>query len=550
MPVPLKSESVPCLRLGYAAYLSVRTGSLVYKQVDDPMMRLYRRSSSRLNRLSMTGRPALHEDAVASAIHLEDVELQDSEAGRQPVGEARDPKFYSMEEAVEGIGFGRFHILLFVVMGSAKIVEAMEIMLLTVLSPEIQCEWHLEDWQVAFVSTMVFLGYMICGGVFGYVADKYGRRKMVFGGFVWASYFSLLTSFAPTYGWFIFLYSMVGCGVAATSQGFVLKTEFMPAKYRSSLLPLSTIFWMLGSMIIIILGITVVPTLGWRWMIRLSIIPSLLIIGLFQFIPESARFQVSVGNIRGAVATLRRIARMNKTSLPDGDLREPVVTEMGNALTIINPTLRRTSLLLWFSWFVVSFSYYGSDLSSSELLEKDLLCVTNPDPEHSINPNDEEELCYCNPLTMDDYKTLLISSLGEVARDQSPEHWPVEPVGPYTQYDNSTGLGLSCFSSCSARSSPVNSNVVYIYTAEVYPTSVRATGMGLCTSFSRIGDIIAPFIVQVLFYTVYCCLSLCCWPWGPFALAYCLCALGTVFLPFETSGRAMLVNAYIFPPHC
>lgn len=43
--------------------------------------------------------------------------------------------------------------------------------------------------------------------------------QVVFSGFVWASYFSLLTSFAPSYGWFIFLRCMVGCGVAATSQG-------------------------------------------------------------------------------------------------------------------------------------------------------------------------------------------------------------------------------------------------------------------------------------------------------------------------------------------
>lgn len=36
----------------------------------------------------------------------------------------------------------------------AQIVEAMEIMLLAVVSPEIRCEWHLEDWQVALVSTV------------------------------------------------------------------------------------------------------------------------------------------------------------------------------------------------------------------------------------------------------------------------------------------------------------------------------------------------------------------------------------------------------------
>lgn len=93
---------------------------------------------------------------------------------------AADEKF-TVEQAVETIGFGRFHVLLFVIMGSAnvslsspqqscseggtsahwrcvfvQIVEAMEIMLLAVVSPEIRCEWRLEDWQVALVSTVSF----------------------------------------------------------------------------------------------------------------------------------------------------------------------------------------------------------------------------------------------------------------------------------------------------------------------------------------------------------------------------------------------------------
>lgn len=84
----------------------------------------------------------------------------------------------------------------------------------------------------------------------------------------------------------------------------------------------------------------------------------------------------------------------------------------------------------------------------------------------------------------------------------------------------------------------MNFNVVYIYTAEVrptysmntpltlngrvhhtikivpigvcvqvYPTAVRSIGMGFCTSFSRVGGMIAPFIAQVLyvFYFAYVC---------------------------------------------
>lgn len=65
---------------------------------------------------------------------------------------------------------------------------------------------------------------------------------------------------------------------------------------------------------------------------------------------------------------------------------------------------------------MASFSYYGSVLSSSELLEKNLLCVTDADREHGVKHHLEGKLCYCIPFARSDYETLLISSFGEVAR--------------------------------------------------------------------------------------------------------------------------------------
>ncbi|XP_070785149.1 putative transporter SVOPL isoform X1 [Enoplosus armatus] len=491
---------------------------------------------------------------LVSAIHLQEVKLQekpaDKQQGSKNSNNAVDETF-TVEEAVETIGFGRFHILLFVIMGSSNIVEAMEIMLLAVVSPEIRCEWRLDDWQVALVSTMVFLGFMVCGVLGGYIADRYGRWKVVFGGFVWSAYFSLLTSFAPSYGWFIFLRGMVGCGVAGVSQGFVLKTEFIPAKYRAFLLPLATIFWMMGSMLIIILGMVVVPTLGWRWMIRISVTPSVILIFLFKFIPESARYNVSAGNIQAAVETLEKIAKMNRASLPPGRLMEPAVKERGSWRILLSSSFRRTSVLLWYSWFVASFAYYGSVLSSSELLEKNLLCVTDADQEHQVKHRHEDGLCYCIPFAFNDYQTLLISCLGEVAlvpvnicmlnvlgRKMSLMVLQLVAAILFMMLNICTTMfGFTVLLFLLRSLVSMNFNVVYIYTAEVYPTAARSLGMGFCTSFSRIGGMIAPFIAQVLMsQSVIQALS-------PFAVACVICAVGNFLLPIETKGRALLQSS-------
>ncbi|XP_041110297.1 putative transporter SVOPL [Polyodon spathula] len=477
---------------------------------------------------------------MINTIYLEELNQESNESHT----EATEEKTYTVEDAVETIGFGRFHVLLFFIMGSTSIVEATEIMLLAVVSPAIRCEWRLEDWQVAFVTTMVFLGFMVCSLFSGYLADKYGRWKIVFGCFVWGLYFSLLTSFAPTYGWFVFLRAMVGVGVSGHSQGFVLKTEFLPKKYRGFMLPLASFFWLIGSLMVIVLGLAVVPTYGWRWLIRISTIPSIVLIVLFKFIPESARYNVSSGNTKAAIETLQKIAKMNRACLPEGRLVESVVERRGYFLDLLTPSYRRTSLILWYSWFVASFSYYGIILASSELLERNLVCGTQAGTK--TNEADGSP-CHCSSFGPSDYHTMLISTLGEIAfvplniatlnvlgrRLSLTISTLITGIFFLLLNICTTSFGLTVLLFILRALASTNFNTVYIYTAEVYPTTMRSVGMGFCNSASRIGGMTAPFIAQVLM-SKSVATALC-----PFSVACFICAVAVWFLPIETTGRAL-----------
>ncbi|XP_032161392.1 putative transporter SVOPL [Mustela erminea] len=465
-----------------------------------------------------------------------------------------ESKTFTVEDAVETIGFGRFHIALFLIMGSTGVVEAMEIMLIAVVSPVIRCEWQLENWQVALVTTMVFFGYMVFSILFGLLADRYGRWKILLISFLWGAYFSLLTSFSPSYIWFVFLRTMVGCGVSGHAQGLIIKTEFLPTKYRGYMLPLSQVFWLAGSLLIIGLASVVIPTIGWRWLIRIASIPGIILILAFKFIPESARFNVSTGNTQAALATLQHIAKMNRSVMPEGKLVEPILEKRGRFADLLDAKYLRTTLQIWVIWLGISFAYYGVILASAELLERDLVCgsgaksesqsqvtVTLPDTEESHSP------CHCHMFAPSDYRTMIISTAGEIALN------PLNILGiNFLGRRLSLSITMGCtalffllLNICTSSAGLIgflfmlralvaaNFNTIYIYTAEVYPTMMRALGMGTSGSLCRIGAMVAPFISQVLMNAsllgALCLFSSVC----------VVCAISAFTLPIETKGRAL-----------
>ncbi|KAM3925633.1 putative transporter SVOPL [Leptodactylus fuscus] len=394
---------------------------------------------------------------------------------------------------------------------------------------------------------MVFLGYMVFSIALGLLADRYGRRKMLVISFLWGAYFSLLTSFSPSYAWFVFLRCMVGCGVSGHSQGFIIKTEFLPKNFRGYMLPLSQLFWLAGSLLIIGLGSVVIPTLGWRWLIRFASIPGIILILVFKFVPESARFNVSVGKKQEAMETLGKIAKINRSKMPEGTIHEPVAEKNGSFLDLLDPKYLRTSLQIWVIWLGIAFAYYGVILASSELLEKDLLCGTG---QRTGGDEEMNNPCYCHMLSPSDYQTMIISTVGEIALNPF-NLLAINLIGRRWTLGitmTTTAIFFLLLNICMSRAGVIaiffclralvsaNFNTIYIYTAEVYPTVMRAIGMGTAGSLCRIGAMAAPFIAQVLLsHSIIGGLCL-------FASVCFVCALSAFTLPIETKGRALQVR--------
>ncbi|XP_055055431.2 synaptic vesicle 2-related protein isoform X1 [Misgurnus anguillicaudatus] len=419
--------------------------------------------------------------------------------------------------------------------------DAMEMMLLSIVAPQLRCDWRLSSWKVAFLTAVVFIGMMVSSSLWGNISDKYGRKVCLVLCMLWTLYFGLLSAFAPVYGWILFLRGLVGFGLGGAPQSVTLYTEFLPVKYRGTSIILLGSFWAMGAVFEVLLAMLVMPTIGWKWLLAFSSIPLLVFAAACCWLPESARFDVLRGREDKALNTLKRIAAANGTCMPKGRLVANRQGNRGRIRDLFIPEYRKTTLLIWFIWFCNAFSYYGLVLLTTELFQSESVC--------SVAENSMEPRCSlgCKYLTIHDYKDLLWTTIAEFP-GLLVSLWMIDRIGrkktmalsflifsvcilPLYACTQRTLLTIFIFIARACISA--GWQVAYLYTPEVFPTATRSIAIGTSSGLARVGALTTPFVAQVLLKSS---VSL------TLSMYLICCLLGTaacLVLPMETTGQSL-----------
>lgn len=448
-----------------------------------------------------------------------------------------------MDDAVDAMGFGVFQVKLLAICGLFTISDALEMQLLAVLSPVVRCDWMLEEWQVALITSVVFIGMFSGSHLWGSWADKFGRYPVSVMAAAWIAYFGILTAFSPSYIWLLVLRGLVGLGFGGAVQSFILLSEYMPSQYRAKVLILNSVSWAIGSSFEIWIASMIIPTIGWRYLVAISALPSVITLMTIWVLPESARYLAACGRITDAKRVLQHGYKMNGKVLPAGKLVQSGTVARGTIKQLFGKGYARTTYILWLLWFATAFVYYGIILAQSEILEFHKVCG-------AAAPVEEEpmhEKCHCNLLSGADYVSMILATLGEyvaipinlISIDSLGRKWTLAInfmcAGVFFLLVQicTTRAWLTIFVFGVRAFASAIFNTIYIYTSEVYPTTMRSLGLGGCSACARIGAMITPFIAQVLLQKS---LVGSLWMYGSVCIA---CSVAALLLPYETRGREM-----------
>jgi MFS transporter, SHS family, lactate transporter len=171
-------------------------------------------------------------------------------------------------------------------------LDAFDFFVLVFVLPKIGAEFHRSVADIAFAITMTLAMRPVGAALFGWLADRYGRRAPLMIDVLFYSVVEVLSGLAPTYGTFLLLRALYGIGMGGEwGVGASLAMEAVSPKWRGFFSGLLQEGYAVGYLLAAAAYFFVYPHFGWRAMFFIGGAPALLTLYIRAKVPESEAWQ-------------------------------------------------------------------------------------------------------------------------------------------------------------------------------------------------------------------------------------------------------------------
>ena len=348
-------------------------------------------------------------------------------------------------------------------------------------------------WKLTFGETAVILlssgfGAMFGAVFYGWLADKIGRRKVFLLTVINFSAATGILALTPDRAWlFLSIFRfLIGFGVGGLyCVDLPLVQEFVPASKRGMVGGFVTAAVPLGLVLGAVLGAFATPYVGWRGLFAIGMLPGVLTLLIRAWVPESPRWLVQMGRMEDARKSLAWALEMDPARLP---LSAPEVQTQARPRASDIFKYPRSLAISWITNLGAQTGYYGFQLWAPTLLVQ-LLGIA---PARAVYL-----MIYVNLAGFFGRIGLsyLSDAIGRRASGAIASFGSAILLIAAAIYHDSYLAGISLFWMLLIVYNAFGDGgfaIVGPYAAEVWPASLRATGMGSAYGFGGIGKVIGP----------------------------------------------------------
>jgi MFS transporter, putative metabolite transport protein len=357
---------------------------------------------------------------------------------------------------------------------------------LAVLTPQMQ----ISPVWVGLIASSALIGVFIGGIIFGWLSDRVGRQTVFLGTLIIFVIGSILQFFVVDPMQLFVLRLVIGIAIGAEyAVGTPLLAEFLPRKNRGPLLATLSTFWFVGSVIAACVGY-IMQQFGsdevWRWMLASSAAPSIIVLLMRIGMPESPRWLITQGRVEEAKLIVEKYIGSNVTL---------------NDISVISDTNKRANYRDLFKKGIRKRTAYGGIYWLLRSTPSYALVTFAPQILSSLNVKNPFFGTLLTNLIMVVGAITLLFVVDKVPRRKFVIYtfgisavplmilgfWPDSPIlvialaVGFTYFFNTFSSGLE-----------------YVYPNELFPTELRASGVGLSAAISRLGIASGTFLFPII----------------------------------------------------
>lgn len=350
----------------------------------------------------------------------------------------------------------RSGLKLLMVIGTAWLFDAADVALLSFIMPLLKKEMTLTDGQIGLVSSITTVGMMIGAVLFGYLADKFGKKNIIIITLLLFSVSNLFLALTTDVNQFLLVRFITGIGLGgelpvATT---IIADSFL-GHQRSKMLILVDSFWAIGWIFASLLAFLFMPVYGWRPTVIITSVMALYTLVIRRHLPE----QTNVKNEKLQLSvTLKKIW---------------------------SPEFRRATLCLSILWFIIMFTYYGMFLWLPSVLIKRGFSVV-----HSFG--------YTLLMSFAQLPGYFLAAylMSKLSRKKVLGIYLIGTIIGAFLFGTAQTVWLVVLSSCILSFFTLGAwGIMIALTPTQYPIEIRGVGIGFTQSIGRIGATIGPYLI-------------------------------------------------------
>jgi MFS family permease len=228
-------------------------------------------------------------------------------------------------------------------------MDAMDAQVFSFIIPTLMATWSINSTEAGYLGTAALVATAIGGWISGFLADRFGRVRVLQFTVAWFAFFTFLAGFAQSYDQMLAIRVFQGFGFGGEwGAGAVLMGEIIRPEHRGKAVGCVQsgygIGWMLATALYTLIFLWLPPSFAWRALLWMGLIPAALVIYIRRFIDEPPVYREAKALEHGASPGLLAIFRpaLLRTTLLSSLLALGVIG-VGTAAAVWLPSFLKTA---------------------------------------------------------------------------------------------------------------------------------------------------------------------------------------------------------------